>query len=60
MTVERTLSIIKPDAVSKNNIGKIIARFEDSGLKVVAAKMQQLSKQQAEAFYEIHKARPFF
>ena len=60
MTVERTLSIIKPDAVGKNVIGKIITRFEDAGLKVIAAKMMQLSRQQAEGFYEIHKARPFF
>lgn len=60
MTVERTLSIIKPDAVAKNVIGKVITRFEDAGLKVVAAKMTQLTQQQAEGFYEIHKARPFF
>jgi len=60
MTVERTLSIIKPDAVAKNVIGKIITRFEDNGLRVVAAKMTQLTQQQAEGFYEIHKARPFF
>jgi nucleoside-diphosphate kinase len=60
MTVERTLSIIKPDAVGKNLIGKINARFEDAGLKIVAAKMMQLSKEQAEGFYEIHRNRPFF
>ena len=60
MTVERTLSIIKPDAVAKNVIGKVISRFEDAGLKVVAAKMTQLTSQQAEGFYEVHKARPFF
>lgn len=60
MTVERTLSIIKPDAVSKNVVGKIISRFEDADLKVVAAKMMQLSRQQAEEFYAIHKDRPFF
>lgn len=60
MAVERTLSIIKPDAVGKNVIGKIISRFEDASLKVVAAKMMQLTRQQAEGFYEIHKARPFF
>ncbi len=60
MTTERTLSIIKPDAVGKNHIGEIIARFEKNGLKVVAAKMMQLSKEKAEGFYAIHKERPFF
>lgn len=60
MAVERTLSIIKPDAVAKNLIGKINTRFEDAGLKIVAAKMLQLNRQQAEAFYDIHKERPFF
>lgn len=60
MTIERTLSIIKPDAVNKQVIGEIISRFEKSGLRVVAARMLQLSKQQAEAFYAVHKARPFF
>lgn len=60
MSVEQTLSIIKPDAVAKNVIGQIIARFEAAGLKMVAGKMMQLSKAQAEAFYAIHKARPFF
>lgn len=60
MSVEYTLSIIKPDAVAKNVIGKIQTRFEDAGLKIVAAKMLQLSRQQAEAFYAIHKARPFY
>ncbi len=60
MTKERTLSIIKPDAVATNVIGQIIARFEKAGLKVIAARMMQLSQQQAESFYEIHKARPFF
>ena len=60
MAVERTLSIIKPDAVAKNIIGKIYSRFESNGLKIVAAKMQQLSKEQAEGFYAEHKARPFF
>lgn len=58
--VERTLSIIKPDAVAKNCIGEIITCFEKSGLKVVAAKMIKLSKSDAEAFYAVHKARPFF
>jgi nucleoside-diphosphate kinase len=60
MTTERTLSIIKPDAVSKNHIGDIISRFEKSGLKVVAAKMKQLSNADAEGFYAVHKERPFF
>lgn len=57
---ERTLSIIKPDAVAKNCIGEIIARFEKGGLKVVAGKMMQLSQQDAEKFYEVHKERPFY
>lgn len=60
MKQERTLSIIKPDAVGKNHIGDIIARFEKAGLKIVAAKMIQLSKHQAEGFYAVHKERPFF
>lgn len=60
MATERTLSIIKPDAVGKDIIGKIYSRFEDAGLKVVAAKMQHLTKEQAEDFYEIHRERPFF
>lgn len=60
MTVERTLSIIKPDAVAKNAIGQIIARFEKSGLRVAGAKMLHLSKHQAEQFYAVHKERPFF
>ena len=60
MTTERTLSIIKPDAVSKQLIGQIISRFEKAGLRVAAAKMVHLSKAQAESFYAIHKERPFF
>ena len=60
MAVERTLSIIKPDAVAKNVIGQILARFESAGLKIVAARMMQLSKAEAEAFYAVHKERPFF
>lgn len=60
MTTERTLSIIKPDAVSKNVIGEIISRFEKGGLRVAAAKMMHLSKKQAEEFYAVHKERPFF
>ena len=60
MAFERTLSIIKPDAVAKNVIGQIYARFEGAGLKVVAARMAHLSKGEAEAFYAVHKARPFF
>jgi nucleoside-diphosphate kinase len=58
--VERTLSIIKPDAVAKSLIGQINSRFEKAGLRIVAAKMQHLSKSAAEAFYAIHKDRPFF
>lgn len=57
---ERTLSIIKPDAVKKNVIGAIYSRFEHAGLRIVAAKMTHLSRQEAEQFYEIHKTRPFF
>ncbi len=57
---ERTLSIIKPDAVSKNQIGNIIERFEKAGLLIVAARMLHLSKQQAEQFYAVHKERPFY
>jgi nucleoside-diphosphate kinase len=57
---ERTLSIIKPDAVAKNVIGEINSRFEKAGLKIVAARMIHLSKQQAEEFYGVHKERPFF
>ena len=60
MSKERTLSIIKPDAVGKNHIGAILARFEKAGLKIVAAKMKQLSRQDAEGFYAVHSARPFF
>jgi nucleoside-diphosphate kinase len=60
MAIERTLSIIKPDAVSKNVIGQIMGRFEANGLAIVAAKMLQLSKEQAQAFYAVHQARPFF
>ena len=60
MATERTLSIIKPDAVAKNVIGEIIGRFEKAGLQVVAAKMLHLSKEQAEGFYAEHKGRPFF
>lgn len=60
MAVERTLSIIKPDAVAKNVIGEIYARFEKAGLKVVAAKMAHLSRKDAEGFYAVHKGRPFF
>ena len=60
MAVERTLSIIKPDAVEKNVIGQIYARFETAGLKVIAAKMKHLSQQEAEAFYGVHRSRPFF
>ena len=60
MAVERTLSIIKPDAVAKNVIGEIYARFEKAGLKVVAARMAHLSRHDAEGFYAVHKGRPFF
>jgi nucleoside-diphosphate kinase len=60
MTIEKTLSIIKPDAVAKNVIGQIYARFEAAGLKVVASRMAHLSRAEAEAFYAVHKARPFF
>ena len=58
--VERTLSIIKPDAVAKNAIGQILARFEKAGLKVIAARMTHLSRREAEGFYAVHKGRPFF
>lgn len=60
MAVERTISIIKPDAVAKNVIGEIYARFEKAGLRVVAAKMKQLSQAEAEGFYAVHRERPFF
>ncbi len=60
MAVERTLSIIKPDAVAKNVIGQIYARFEKAGLKIVAARLVQLSRAEAEGFYAVHRARPFF
>jgi nucleoside-diphosphate kinase len=60
MAVERTLSIVKPDAVSNNVIGRIYGRFENAGLKIVAAKMLHLSREQAEGFYAVHKERPFF
>ena len=59
MSVERTLSIIKPDAVAKNVVGQIVARFESAGLKVIAARMLQLSRADAERFYAVHSARPF-
>ena len=60
MAVERTLSIIKPDAVGKNVIGKVYSRFETNGLKIVAARMAWLSRQEAEGFYAVHRERPFF
>lgn len=60
MALERTISIIKPDAVAKNVIGQIYARFEQAGLKVVAAKMKHLSRKEAEGFYAVHAERPFF
>ena len=60
MAVERTFSIIKPDAVAKNAIGQILARFEAAGLKVIAARMMHLSRAQAEGFYAVHRERPFF
>lgn len=60
MALERTLSIIKPDSVAKNVIGQIYSRFENAGLKIVAAKMAQLSQAEAEGFYAVHKERPFF
>lgn len=60
MAVERTLSIIKPDAVKKNAIGQILARFEKAGLRIVAARMMHLSRAEAEGFYAVHRQRPFF
>src|SRR6056297_2221975 len=60
MALERTLSIIKPDAVAKNSIGKILDRFEEAGLRIVAARMMHLSRRQAEGFYAVHRERPFF
>ncbi|HET7833018.1 MAG TPA: nucleoside-diphosphate kinase [Gallionella sp.] len=60
MAVERTLSIIKPDAVAKNVIGQIYTRFENAGLKIIAARMMHLSRAEAEGFYAVHRARPFF
>ena len=60
MAVERTFSIIKPDAVAKNAIGRILSRFESAGLKIIAARMMHLSRAQAEGFYAVHRERPFF
>jgi nucleoside-diphosphate kinase len=60
MAVERTLSIVKPDAVAKNVIGQIYTRFEQAGLKVIAARMKSLSRTEAEGFYDVHRNRPFF
>src|SRR5438445_13221126 len=60
MALERTLSIIKPDAVKKNAIGQILARFEKAGLRIVAARMKHLSRAEAEGFYAVHRERPFF
>src|SRR5215213_4321948 len=60
MAVERTLSIVKPDAVANNVIGEIYTRFERAGLKIIAARMMRLSREDAEGFYAVHKARPFF
>jgi nucleoside-diphosphate kinase len=60
MAVERTLSIVKPDAVAKNVIGQIYTRFENAGLKIIAARMMHLSQRQAEGFYAVHRERPFF
>ena len=60
MSIQRTLSIVKPDAVAKNVIGEIYSRFEKAGLKIIAAKMVHLSEQEAGKFYAVHKERPFF
>ena len=60
MATERTLSIVKPDAVGKNVIGKIYERFESNGLRIVAAKMKHITRTEAEGFYAVHKDRPFF
>lgn len=60
MALERTLSILKPDAVAKNAIGQILSRFEAAGLKIIAGKLKQLSQAEAEGFYAVHRARPFF
>lgn len=60
MTKERTLSIIKPDAVGKNHIGEILSRFEKGGLKIIGGKMKHLTREEAEGFYAVHKERPFF
>jgi len=60
MSIERTFSIVKPDAVAKNHIGDIYARFEKAGLKIIASKMLHLTREQAEGFYAVHKERPFF
>ena len=60
MALERTFSIVKPDGVARNLIGEVYRRFEAAGLKIVAAKLVQLSKAEAEGFYAVHKARPFF
>jgi nucleoside-diphosphate kinase len=60
MALERTLSIIKPDAVKKNVVGQIMARFEAAGLRIVAARMMHLSRAEAEGFYAVHRERPFF
>jgi nucleoside-diphosphate kinase len=60
MAIERTLSIIKPDAVAKNIIGEIYSRFEKNGLRIIAARMMQLGKEQAEGFYAVHRERPFY